>query len=68
MSSAPANDASVADVWRGALVGETIKVKFWRVPASRIPRDRGERVVWLLRQWQRVDAEVASMLGEDADA
>jgi 1-acyl-sn-glycerol-3-phosphate acyltransferase len=59
--------ASVADVWNGSLVGKTVTVKFWRVPASEIPRDRDERAAWLFGQWQRVDAEVGTMLAGSAN-
>jgi hypothetical protein len=33
--------ASVADVWSGALVGRTIRLKFWRERAASIPREPG---------------------------
>jgi 1-acyl-sn-glycerol-3-phosphate acyltransferase len=47
--------AYVKDIWRGGLVGNTIKVCFWRIPAAEIPRDEAGRTAWLYEQWQRVD-------------
>lgn len=46
---------SVKHIWAGGLVGETIRLKLWRVPASEIPPDHDDRVRWLYEQWQRVD-------------
>ena len=47
--------ASVKDIWRGSLVGKTIDVHMWRVPASDIPTDRTGRVQWLFDLWREVD-------------
>lgn len=44
--------------WNGSLVGETIRVRFWRVPSAEIPKDRDARIDWLLTQWERVDSYV----------
>lgn len=49
---------SLADVWDGALIGRTLKVEFWRVPCSEVPRDREAQAAWFLRQWERIDAWV----------
>lgn len=46
---------SIKELWAGGLVGETIRMKLWRVPASEIPPGHDERIVWLYEQWQRVD-------------
>ena len=43
------------DLWNGELVGRTIEVEFWRVPAAQIPSERAARVDWLFDQWSRVD-------------
>lgn len=45
----------ISDVWRGRLVGEHVRVKFWRYPASEIPSDPDARVAWLYEIWQRLD-------------
>ncbi len=44
--------------WNGALLGRTIRVRFWRVPFAEIPKDREGRIDWLFTQWERVDAFV----------
>lgn len=45
----------ISDIWAGRLVGSTIGVKFWRVPAAEIPADEGERATWLYGHWQDMD-------------
>ncbi len=45
----------VSDVWRGGLVGRTIKVKLWRHPAASVPAGRDDRVRWLYDRWQELD-------------
>ena len=54
----------------GDIVGRTIKVKMWRVPASAIPSTYDERVAWLFDQWQAVDDWIArnQMEGTDDNA
>lgn len=47
--------ATAGDIWRGALVGRTIRIKLWRVPRAEIPAGRAERTAWLDREWSRVD-------------
>ncbi len=54
----------------GDIVGRTIRVKMWRVPAGEIPAAYEERATWLFEQWQRVDdwidANRVPRRGEDA--
>ena len=45
----------IRDVWRGGLVGATIRAAFWRVPAADVPEGEQERTEWLYAQWQAVD-------------
>ena len=45
----------LADMWRGGLVGRTIRMQLWRVPHGEIPADRAARAAWLYAQWARVD-------------
>ncbi|HQR23745.1 MAG TPA: 1-acyl-sn-glycerol-3-phosphate acyltransferase [Steroidobacteraceae bacterium] len=47
--------AHVADVLRGALVGRTVRLRFWRVPAASIPAGAEKRRAWLADEWQRMD-------------
>lgn len=49
---------SLADVWDGTLIGRTLKVEFWRVPWSDVPRGREQQAAWFLGQWERIDAWV----------
>jgi len=56
------------DLWNGALVGRTIELAFWRIPASEVPQARAEKVEWLYDQWQRVDAWLATRLAREAHA
>lgn len=44
------------DLWNGALVGRSVEVEFWRVPAASIPTGLDARVAWIYDQWSRVDA------------
>jgi 1-acyl-sn-glycerol-3-phosphate acyltransferase len=52
--------ASLAHIWRGALVHQVIRVQFRRIPRDEIPSGRDARIAWILEQWQRVDAWVAN--------
>ena len=53
------------DLWSGALVGRTIDVAFWRVPAASIPAERAARVDWIFEQWTRVDAWLETRAGHE---
>jgi 1-acyl-sn-glycerol-3-phosphate acyltransferase len=46
----------------GALVGALIKMKYWRVPASLIPKGHEERMVWLYERWLEVDRWISEHL------
>ena len=54
--------ARVKDLWEGDLVGASVEVGFWRVPASEIPEDAAARVDFLFAQWERVDAWIDARL------
>jgi 1-acyl-sn-glycerol-3-phosphate acyltransferase len=58
--------ATLGDAWGGALIGRTVHVAFWRVPAAAIPRDPVERLRWLDGEWLRMDAWVAARLDDTA--
>ncbi len=47
--------ATIGALLSGSLVGQVIRVRFWRVPFGAIPRDRAARIKWLYDQWARVD-------------
>lgn len=42
-------------LWRGALIGRTIHLALWRVPAADIPKDEAGRVAWLNGQWEKMN-------------
>jgi len=44
------------DLRAGSLIGATVYVRFWRVPASEIPSDAAARLMWLRAWWERLDA------------
>jgi len=52
----------ISDMWRGALVGRTISVRFERTSRTAIPQDTPGRVAWLDDAWARADAWVAEQL------
>lgn len=45
----------LADIWRGALVGKTVTIRFWRERADSVPTSEPERIAWLRSQWARLD-------------
>lgn len=53
--------ARLSDLWKGELIGRTIHIRFWRVPAAEIPRETEARREWLFDQWEAVDAWVAEV-------
>ncbi len=52
--------ATVAEIWKGGLVGSTIEVALWRIPRSDVPPTRPDQVEWLHRVWVDVDRWVVS--------
>lgn len=48
----------------GGLIGRTIKVRIWRVPASEIPASHDARIDWLFGQWRVVDGWIAANRAE----
>lgn len=56
------------DFVRGALVGAELRVRFWRFPASELPKDASGRVRWLSERWEELDAWAWERLQERAQA
>jgi 1-acyl-sn-glycerol-3-phosphate acyltransferase len=54
----------ISDIWAGRLVGSTIKVRFWRVPAAEIPRGADDQARWLYDHWQTMDDWIGESIGE----
>lgn len=55
--------ARLGDLWRGAMVGRVVHVKFWRVPSSDVPSGRSARAEWLFDHWADVDDWVGAADG-----
>lgn len=49
---------SIGRLWRGGLIGSTVRVRFWRVPYEEIPRGKEALIEWLWREWAKVNAFV----------
>lgn len=53
--------ADIAAIWRGDLVGKTVRVELWRTPRGQVPVEKPAQVAWLFHEWQVmenwVDAE-----------
>jgi 1-acyl-sn-glycerol-3-phosphate acyltransferase len=52
----------ISDIWAGGLVGTTVRLQFWRYPASEVPADRDELIEWLYARWLELDEWVGSVL------
>jgi len=52
--------ASLANIWKGSLVHQVIRVQFRRIARTDMPLGREARADWLFEEWRRVDAWVAS--------
>lgn len=50
----------IRDIWSGGLVGNVVRVRFWRYRAESIPPGEEERVRWLYERWQVLDDWVGS--------
>lgn len=53
--------AKVKDMWSGALIGQKITVRFWRIAAAEIPTGRKQRAAWLFDQWLALDDWIESV-------
>ena len=53
----------IPDLWKGVLVGRTLRVEFWRRPWAAVPLDVEQRIDWLYREWERLDDWLAGALG-----
>jgi 1-acyl-sn-glycerol-3-phosphate acyltransferase len=61
---------TVGDVWRNLRVDQTIRARWWRVPADEVPRsaDHEAQVRWLYDWGLRIDAWISQNRPDDADA
>ncbi len=47
--------ATVRDILNGAILGNTVHIKFWGVPYEKIPTARSEQMDWFYNEWGSVD-------------
>ena len=61
---------TVGDIWRNLRVDQTVRAKWWRVPAAEVPRsaDHAAQERWLYDWWQRIDTWISQNRPEDAGA
>jgi 1-acyl-sn-glycerol-3-phosphate acyltransferase len=57
--------SNFAKFFNGELIGQTIHVKFWRVPWNEVPRVMEKQVEWLYDQWLILDQWLAKRLTTD---
>ena len=55
--------ATWADVWAGDLTKKDLKIRFWRVPAAEIPREKDKAEEWLFQQWREMDRWILAQDG-----
>jgi 1-acyl-sn-glycerol-3-phosphate acyltransferase len=52
--------AKVKDVLSGAVVGSTVRIRCWRIPATAIPPTADQRLRWLFAEWKKVDTFIGN--------
>jgi 1-acyl-sn-glycerol-3-phosphate acyltransferase len=58
--------ARVSDLLSGALVGRTVRVRFWRHAAPAVPRKPDAALAWLDERWLELDRWVDARLAAEA--
>jgi 1-acyl-sn-glycerol-3-phosphate acyltransferase len=60
---------TVGDVWRNLRIDQTVRAKWWRVPADEVPRsaDHEAQVRWLYDWWQRIDMWISQNRQDDGN-
>jgi hypothetical protein len=61
---------TLGDVWRNLQVDQTIRARWWRVPAGEVPRaaDHAAQERWLYDWWQRIDTWISQNRPGGAEA
>lgn len=54
------------DTLRGALIGEVVRVRWWRHAAASVPREAADAIAWLDHVWAEVDAWIDARRAESA--
>jgi hypothetical protein len=56
--------STVADLWDGLPMDSVVRMRWWFVPASDVPRDESAQNDWLYARWAEIDAWIASYAGQ----
>ena len=54
----------IRDIWRGGLVGATVRIRFWRHAAADVPKEPEAQERWLLERWVELDEWVGRAKAE----
>ncbi|MGH3693883.1 MAG: 1-acyl-sn-glycerol-3-phosphate acyltransferase [Pseudonocardiaceae bacterium] len=46
---------TVVDIWRELPLDQTVRMRWWRVPAAEVPRGEDAQLEWLYHWWERID-------------
>lgn len=46
---------TVVDIWRELPLDQTVRMRWWRVPAAEVPRGEAAQIEWLYDWWERID-------------
>jgi 1-acyl-sn-glycerol-3-phosphate acyltransferase len=46
---------TVADVWHALPLDNTVRMRWWRVPAAEVPHGEEAQIDWLFQWWERID-------------
>lgn len=47
--------SSIRDIWAGKLIGTTIRLRFFRISAAKIPAKKDQQVSFLYDAWEQID-------------
>ena len=50
---------SLGDVWRAIPLRDSLRGRYWRVPAGDRPHEHAEKVAWLFEWWAEIDRWIA---------
>ena len=58
--------STAADLWDGLPMDSVVRMKWWFVPASEVPREPEAQASWLFERWAEIDAWIASYADDPA--
>lgn len=56
---------SVADIWRGLPLDQTLTLRWWAVQPGEVPAERDARIGWLYDRWAEIDTWIAEQNAGD---